>query len=167
VVVSILLISAVWAADRKHQHSEFQQLAGCVRNAEIALSNADQRLSAMAQYVVPSLSSTESSATATGLLLLVSQSVAPALGPLARSQAACGATSVLFVDRRLSHARRAYLDYLGARAGFMADIAQDGSVAFEPPEQISALRERARRSLTRAALNDAERRLANALLGGP
>jgi hypothetical protein len=142
-VLLVILLAAVacgWYLDHRSRQAEFAAVSGCAQQAVDEYRGSTARLTAMAEYVRPSLVYATTQ-TAAGLYGMVAHEAQDVGGGLQQIRDRCAALDVQPWHTSQRAALDAQLVLQDAQLRLLARIAITGSAYFEDQEQVS--RERA------------------------
>ena len=160
----LLLAAGGWFVDHRRRVAEFDTLAGCVQRGEAAAVDARARVSFMANYVRPALSSVPTEQAREGLLQLVAGVAAERVPRLEAARAGCAPIGMPPWHDELNAADAAYRASLDGQLDRMRAIAADGAEAFVQQDGLVELKGRAATALVAAAPTAAAAARARSLL---
>lgn len=139
VVVLVLGLAIGWYADHRSRQGEYAAVSRCAADSAREYRESTARLSAMAEYVRPSLVfATEQ--TARGLYGMVSHEAEGISGELQQLRDRCAALDVLGWHSSQRAALSAQLAVQDAEVALLARTATQGLAYYEGRDQVSALR---------------------------
>ncbi len=149
-VVALALLAVL--ADRWQRGREVDALVARAAAGQQAVRYADGRVRAAQQYAAPALGGAGVPAgVRTSLEQVVRGAAGDRVADLRDQRAATAGVAVLPWHAQQRRARQAYVGYLDLRAAYLAGIAADLDVLYEPHPELLAALERARSAYLAAA----------------